>query len=44
MHRSFLEAVQQVASRESLVTLVATPTENAVDDDPAVSSSKDVAN
>ena len=41
---SFLEAVQRVAGRGSLLTPVATPAANALDDDPAVSDSKDHAN
>jgi hypothetical protein len=36
--------VHRVAGRESLVTPVATPAGNAVDDEPAVFSSKEVAN
>ncbi|PMD66207.1 uncharacterized protein K444DRAFT_166194 [Hyaloscypha bicolor E] len=40
--RSFLEAVQRVTSRESLVTPVATPVENALDDEPTASDSKEV--
>jgi hypothetical protein len=36
--------VHRIAGRESLVTPVATPAENAVVDKPAVSSSKEVAN
>lgn len=35
VRRSFLEAVQRVAGRESLLTLVATPAANCLDDDPA---------
>ena len=42
VRRSFLEATQRIAGRESLVIPIATPVENALDDEPAVFGSKEV--
>jgi hypothetical protein len=44
VRHSFLEAVQWVAGRGSLITPAATPAANVLDDDPAVYDSKDGAN
>jgi hypothetical protein len=44
LRRSFLEAVQRVAGHGSLLTPVATPAESTLDDEPAVSDSKEDAN
>jgi len=41
---SFLEAVQRVTGYESFLTPAATPGENALDNEPAVSGSKEVTN
>ncbi len=41
---SFLEAVQRVAGRGSLITSVATPAKSALDNEPVVSDSKEYTN